>query len=365
MNVPAYSPPLALRNGLAMTLYIASKGRQAWQKTAAQPVPDYQPHVFQGANQVPIFGQLAIPDRPSGTIIATYGITGSLDDQWQLDILGSKAFAQQYALVLFDWRAHGKTAALSPALTSDGIYEGEDFVRIAAQAKALGCPAPYWFVSYSLGGQLVFWAIKAAQAIADWGADLPLDAADIAGGAVICPSLESTRSLRYLTQEVVGRQLEQAIARELKKLAKQIHSYHPAAIDPAALERVHDIWSFDHELVIQGLGFASVEDYYAATSGLYQLPALTKPTLILYAADDPMFDPALIPELQAICAANPAIDLYLTPHGGHVGYLNSPATQGAAGDPDPWWAWNRVLDWIRADGGESSQESEVKTGADS
>lgn len=346
MNFPAYSPPLALRNGLAMTLYIASKGRQTWQKTVSLPEPIYQPHIFQGAGAVPIFGQVAMPDTPRGTIIATYGITGSLEDQWLLSVLGRKAFAQNYALVFFDWRAHGKTAELSPTLPSDGIYEGEDFVRIAAQAKAMGCPAPFWFTSYSLGGQFVFWALNAAQAIADWGPELALTAPEIAGGAVICPSLESNRSLRYLTGEVVGRQLEQAIARELKKLARKIYQYHPQIFDPAALDRLSSIWDFDHELVIQGLGFASVEDYYAVTSGIYQLPHLRKPTLILYAADDPMFDPALVPELQAVCDQNPAIDLYLTPSGGHVGYVNSPAGQRDAGDPDPWWAWNRVLDWI-------------------
>ncbi|MDX2228321.1 MAG: alpha/beta fold hydrolase [Leptolyngbyaceae cyanobacterium bins.349] len=345
MNYPAYTPPIALRNGLAMTLYIATKGRRTWQNTVSHPQPIYQAHVFQGAGNVPIFGQLAIPATPRGTIIATYGITGSLEDQWLLNVLGCKAFAQAYALVFFDWRAHGKTAELSPSLTSDGIYEGEDFVRIAAQAKALGCPAPYWLIGYSLGGQLALWAIKAAQTLPSWGPDLNLAASEIGGGAVICPSLESNRSLRYLTQSLTGRQLEQSIARELKKLAWRIHEHHPQALDPAAIERVHDIWSFDHELVIQGLGFASVEAYYTATSGLYQLPTLQKPTLIIYAADDPMFDPALVAELESMCAANAAIDLLLTPQGGHVGYFNSPAGQRQAQDPDPWWAWNRILDW--------------------
>jgi len=346
MNVPLYSPPLALRSGLAMTLYIASKGRQIWQKTVTLPEPVYQPYIFQGSGGVPLFGQVAIPENACGTIIATYGITGSLQDQWLLSVLGRKAFAQNYALVFFDWRAHGKTAELSPTLTSDGIYEGEDFVRIAAQAKAMGCPAPFWFTSYSLGGQLVFWALKSAQTIADWGADLPLDGAEIAGGAVICPSLDSNRSLRYLTNDVLGRRLEQAIARELKKLILQVHAYHPNTFDSAAIERVHSIWSFDHEMVIQGLGFASVEEYYDATSGIHQLPQIQKPTLILYAANDPMFDPALVDELQSVCAANSAIDLILTPQGGHVGYLNSPSAQKQTGDPDPWWAWNRILDWM-------------------
>ena len=346
MNYPAYSPPLALRNGLAMTLYVASKARQTWQKTINLPEPIYQSQIFQGAGGVPIYGQVAIPANPRGTIVATYGITGSLDDQWLLSVLGCKAFAQGYALVFFDWRAHGKTAELSPALTSDGIYEGEDFVRIAAQAKAIGCPAPFWFTSYSLGGQLALWGINSAPTLPTWGKDVSLDAAEVAGAAVICPVLESNRSLTYLTQSTVGRQLEQAIARELKRLLRQIDTYHPGVFEPAAIERVHSIWSFDHEMVIQTLGFPSVEAYYTATSGLYQLPDLQKPTLILYAADDPMFDPALVDELESVCAENPAIELLLTPHGGHVGYVNSPTGQRQAQDPDPWWAWNRVLEWI-------------------
>jgi predicted alpha/beta-fold hydrolase len=88
-----------------------------------------------------------------------------------------------------------------------------------------------------------------------------------------------------------------------------------------------------------------VDEYYDATSALYILPHLNKPTLILYAADDPMFDPTIIPDLQEICADNPAIDLRVTKQGGHVGYISSRACQRDYQDPDCWWAWNRVLEW--------------------
>jgi uncharacterized protein len=341
-----YSPPWALQNGLAMTLYTALQVSHRWETLTVEPEPLYQPHIFRGAQAVPIFGLVAIPERPKGTIIATYGITGSLDNQWFLKILGRKAFAQGYAVVLFDWRAHGKTAELSPNLTSDGIYEGEDFVRIADQAKLMGCPAPFWFTAYSLGGQLVLWAIKAAQTIATWGNDLSITESELAGGAVICPALDSNRSLTYLEKHSWGKYLEQAIARQLTKLAWQIHTHHPTALDPAAIQRVNSIRTFDHELVIQSLGFVSVEEYYDATSPLHQLPHLSRPTLILYAADDPMFDPTLVPELGAICDKNAAIDLVLTQYGGHVGYLSSAACQRQAKDSDPWWAWNRILDWF-------------------
>jgi predicted alpha/beta-fold hydrolase len=346
MSHLSYSPPWGLRNGLAMTLYTALQVSRRWQQLTAESEPLYQPHVFAGAEGVPIFAKVAIPEHPRGTIVATYGITGSLEDQWFLKLLGRKAFAQGYAIVLFDWRAHGKTAELSPVLTSDGLYEGKDFVHIAAQAKQLGCPALFWFTGFSLGGQLALWGISAAQSLATWGADLGLDASEIAGGAVICPSLDSNRSLTYLVQDAWGRYLEQAITRQLKKLAWRIYQHHPQSLDPKAIDRVNSIWAFDHELVIERLGFSTVEAYYDASSPLHLLPDLKKPTLILYAADDPMFDPAIVPDLQAACAKNSAIDLTLTAYGGHVGYLSSQFCQRQFKDPDPWWAWNRVLEWF-------------------
>jgi hypothetical protein len=335
---------------MAMTIYTSVWGGHNWEKTNSDPEPPYEERVFSGAQEVPIFGWVAIPENPRATIIATYGITGSVDNQWYLKLLGRKAFAQGYAVVLFDWRAHGKTAELSPALTSDGLYEGEDFVRIAEQVKSMGCPRKFWFVGYSLGGQLALWAVKAAQE-----SDKSLES-DIGGAAVVCPSLDSVRSLAYLVKHPVGKYIEAGIARNLKQLAWQIHDTHPGSLDPKAIERANSIWGFDQELVIGRLGFPAVEDYYNATSGLPLLPNLRKPTLIIYAADDPFFDPAIIPELQALCAQNSAIDLLLTPHGGHVGYISSKKGQRQAEDPDIWWAWNRVLQWV----GEGERERIIK-----
>lgn len=343
-----YAPPWHLHNGLLMTIYTAVRLSRKWESATLEPEPTYQEHIFVGANGVPIFGKYAIPENARGTIVGTYGITGDLDNQWFLKILGRKAFAKGYAIVLFDWRAHGKTAELSPALTSDGLYEGEDFIRIASGAKQLGCPAPFWLTGYSLGGQLALWGIKAAEDVDNWGKDLNLSSAEIAGGAVICPSVDSNRSLTYLVKDELGRFLERSIARELKKLARKIAQIHPEAIDAEAVERANSIWGFDNELTIAKLGFASVEEYYDASCPLYFLPHLQKPTLIIYAADDPMFDPTIISDLEKIAKDNQAIDLMLTKYGGHVGYVSSKACQHQFGDRDRWWAWNRFFEWIEA-----------------
>jgi uncharacterized protein len=343
---PPYNPSWFLQNGLMMTVYTALWGKRYWKSTTKDPEPSYHEQIFIGGQGVPIFGLVAIPENAHSTIIGTYGITGELETEWYLRVLGRKAYAQGYAMVLFDWRAHGKTAVLSPTLTSDGLYEGEDFVRIAAAAKAMGCPGKFWFTGFSLGGQLALWAVKVAgEVIREYG-DLELEDGDIGGGMVICPSLDSERSLSYLVTKPFGRFLEAGIAQNLKKLAWKIHDAHPGSLDAAAIERANSIWGFDNELVINRLGFSSVEAYYQASSALQILPQILKPTLILYAADDPLFDPAIIPELEEACDRNSAIDLFLTQYGGHVGYLSSKECQRQVNDSDPWWAWNRVLEWL-------------------
>ncbi|MEL6496571.1 MAG: alpha/beta fold hydrolase [Cyanobacteria bacterium J06623_7] len=335
-----YSPPWFLNNGFVMTLYVAMRSSQIWQETLTEPEPHYQKVVFtQG--EVPLAGWIAIPPNPRGTIVGTYGITGTLDNQWSLKILGRKAYAQNYAVVLFDWRAHGESAKLSSVLSSDGINEGKDFVNIAAESKSLGCPAPFWFTGYSLGGQLALWGIYYSQFLQPDG----LSANDIAGGALICPNLDSNLSLPYLENHPTGKYIERAIAKELQKLLWQIHKYHPQDIDPAAIKRAETIWGFDNELVIPRLGFNSVEDYYHASSPFKFLPKLDKPTLILYAEDDPMFAPEIIPRLKTVCRHNESLDLIATSAGGHVGYVSSSACQQQSGDRDCWWAWNRILDW--------------------
>ncbi|MEM9771309.1 MAG: alpha/beta fold hydrolase, partial [Cyanobacteria bacterium P01_D01_bin.73] len=267
-----------------------------------------------------------------------------------LGLLRRKAYAQGYAVVLFDWRAHGKTGQLSPVLTSDGLNEGKDFIHITAQSQKLGCPAPFFLTAYSLGGQLALWGINYLANFSDWatGELREFDPNDIAGASVICPNLDSTRSLRYLVSKPLGRYVEQRITNGLQEISRELQAAHPGFISDEALDRTDSIWNFDDELVISRLGFDTVEDYYEASKPLPFLPNLTRPTLIIYAADDPLFSPEVIPDLRQACAQNPKIDLLITDHGGHVGHMNSAKGQAIAQDPDPWWSWNRTLDWFNA-----------------
>ncbi|NJN29181.1 MAG: alpha/beta fold hydrolase [Synechococcales cyanobacterium RM1_1_8] len=342
---PPYRPPLLLRRGMPMTLHGALVTSRRWPQTLAEAEPPYQEHYFRGAGGVPLFGWVAIPRAAKATLVATYGITGTIADQAMLRVLGRKAYDQGYAVVLFDWRAHGKSAELSPSLTSDGLQEGPDFIHIAAQAIALGAPPRICLSGYSLGGQLALWGLRAAEdpelrQAAGLASTVPVT------GVVVCPNLDAWRSLNFLMADPWGRYLERAIARGLRQLAEKLLLAHPGSLDPGAIARADSILAFDRELVIGKLGFETVEDYYRATSPLGFMGELRSPYRVIYAADDPLFHPSLVPELAALAKASPALDLMLTRYGGHVGYLSDRATQRRYGDADGWWACHRTLDWM-------------------
>jgi predicted alpha/beta-fold hydrolase len=345
LNKPFFEPPLLLKNGLLMTLNIAFNSSVNWHKNLNLSPLNYQSVVFQGYQNTPIYAQVAIPQNAKSTIIATYGITGDLENQWFLQILAHKAFSQNHAIILFDWRSHGKTAKLSPTLTSDGLYEGKDFVLIAAQAKKMGCPTPFCFMGYSLGGELALWGMNESRFIMDNKNYSDLKESDIKGCAVICPSLDAKKSLLYLMNHPIYKYLEKAITKNLKNLALSLHKYYPKEFDVEVINNINSIWDFDQELVIKKLNFKTVEEYYHATRPLNFLPNLNKSTFILYAQDDPLFCPSILPELINIANQNSMINLWLTTYGGHVGYISSKNCQNSWQDQDQWYAWNRILDW--------------------
>jgi len=234
-------------------------------------------------------------------------------------------------VLIYDWRGHGKTAELSPVPSSDGWREGEDQLQMAAQLVAMGCPDSVALAGLSLGGQLTLWGLKAA---------VEQNSSLVRCGAVLCPNLESNRSLDYLLSTPAGRAIEQTLAKQLREEALKRLERFPDAVKPSAVAQVNSIRTFDQYMVIDYYGFPSVAEYYQKTSGLYLLDAIALPYLVVYAADDPLFDPDLVQELQQRTSCNPYANLILTPQGGHVSHISTPTAE-----EDEFWGLNRLLEF--------------------
>lgn len=333
-SFPPYLPPWYLRNGIVQTLtanyWYGTTWKQwnhrVWWLRGYSPIP-WQEKVFSGADEVPLWGKWACPPQAHGTMIINYGITGNTEDSWYAYLTAYKAYSQGWAILLYDCRGHGKTAALSAVPMSDGWREGSDQVHLAEQLVELGCPKKVVLVGFSLGGQLALWGLKEAT-------QTPL----IQAAVTLAPNLESNRTLNFLERDPFGKLVERKFTKELRTFARKQAQSFPNSLSPNRVERIHSIRSFDREVVIDYYGFATETDYYNQTAGLYLLDQLTLPYLIVYAADDPIFDPSLVPEIKSKVDKNPYGHLLLTNHGGHVSHIGKKNEV-----EDQFWGINRLL----------------------
>ena len=112
------------------------------------------------------------------------------------------------------------------------------------------------------------------------------------------------------------------------------------------VRRWRQVRDYDDRVLAPMWGFASAATYYAASSVALRLPAITLPTLLLYALDDPMVTPEAV--LPFLAAAGPGVQPHITRHGGHCGFADSWRALGRG----ETWASSAALTFMRqlADG---------------
>jgi predicted alpha/beta-fold hydrolase len=98
-------------------------------------------------------------------------------------------------------------------------------------------------------------------------------------------------------------------------------------------------WEFDDAATAPLHGFDGADDYYARSSSAGFIPAITTPTLIIHARDDPFLPAGAIPEGAA--RSNPAVTPVITDHGGHVGFIS-----GSIPGRPRFWAESVIAEWL-------------------
>ena len=166
---------------------------------------------------------------------------------------------------------------------------------------------PRYAVGYSLGGNALL------KYLGEQGAAAPLTAA----AAVSVPFLldngarRLNRGLSRLYQRHLIRLLQNKVLRKV--------ALGRLDAEPRAVLRLRTFYQFDDAVTAPLHGFAGADDYYARSSSRHYLGNIHVPTLILHARDDPFMTPAAIPAGDELA---PAVQLELSAHGGHVGFIS-------------------------------------------
>ena len=93
----------------------------------------------------------------------------------------------------------------------------------------------------------------------------------------------------------------------------------PGLFDRAALLAARDLYAFDNVVTAPLHGYRDTDDYWHRASARHVLDAITVPTLVLNARNDPF-----LPGMYLPATASAAVTLEYPATGGHVGFPTGP-----------------------------------------
>ncbi|MGE3955793.1 MAG: YheT family hydrolase [Vicinamibacterales bacterium] len=329
-----FVPRPALRGGHRMTLF-------GWGRPRRFPrLPPPTERVFAIGPQTRVVAhchwQPNAKDRP--TILALHGLNGSSDSHYMRGI-AEKAWTRGMNVVRLNQRNCGNTEHLSAGLFHSGLTEdARHVVDELSTVDGLGAIA---VAGYSLGGNL---ALKLAG---EYGEQPP---AALLGVAAISPIIEIGECTRAL-ERPQNFAYEWNFVRELKKRMLRKERHWPGLFDLTRLHAIRTVREFDNVFTAPHFGFADAEDYYYRCSAMRIADRIAVPALVITAEDDPFVPPG--PFRSPVLHANPHLDVRITKHGGHCGFIGP-----ASGDDDGYWAETQIVRFALA---QDARKRELRT----
>src|SRR6266850_2974721 len=317
-----FVPRTSLQNGHMMTLF--SWGNPRYFPRLPAPVRRY----FDVDHDARVAADCHWQPEPwkHPTILALHGLNGSRDAHYMRGI-ASKAFERGMNVLRLNQRNCGDTEHLSAGLFHSGLTHDARHV-IEELTTVDGLPA-IAVAGYSLGGNL---ALKLA---AEYGDAPPRQ---LLGVVAVSPIIEIGECVTALERkENVLYQWN--FVKDLKRRMRRKSRYWPGRFDISRLSSIRTVREFDEAYTAPHFGFTGADDYYHRASAMRIIERVRVPALVITSEDDP-FVPCQ-PFRDPKIAANPHIELVISEHGGHCGFVGD-----ASAEDDGYWAERRIVDFV-------------------
>jgi predicted alpha/beta-fold hydrolase len=168
-------------------------------------------------------------------------------------------------------------------------------------------------VGFSLGGNaLLKFLGEEADAGSTW----------FAAAVAVSVPYDLAAGADALERTPMGRFYSRVFIRSLVAKAEAKAALLDGRCDLGRVRRARSFREFDDAATAPIHGFAGADDYYRRSSSASCIDRIRVPTLLLQARDDPFLPAASFPHAQV--AANPDVQAFLTPHGGHLGFVEGP-----------------------------------------
>ncbi len=317
---PSFEPHPLVRGGHAQTLagvYLPSK--------FIMPQALVHQVMLEDGDQIVLH-----EDRPldwhvgQGTCLLLHGLAGSHASGY-MQRCSAKLVARGVRVFRMDLRGCGAGEGLARGTTHCARWaDTAAALKFIAGGASVSTTA---LVGFSLGGTISLnLAIELGNSTCG----------NLVGVLAICPPID-LHAVKSRFMEPLGRPYDRHFVRLLwQRTLKRMEADNGfPRIDPSRRPRL--LGEFDNLITAPLAGYKSGDDYYTRASPGPRLAEVRIPTTILTAADDPVVPVEPLQELPR----NDAVDVVITRHGGHLGYVAR-----RNGDTDRRWMDWRVVEWV-------------------
>ncbi len=280
------------------------------------------------------FIDLAVADTSGPRVLLIHGLEGDLRSHYTSPLLLA-LMADGFCPIFM----HLRGSSGEPNRLARGYHSGASADVAEVLATLAGDPEGPLLaaIGFSLGGNLLLKYLGETER--------PLVASAIAA------------SVPFVLRDAMLR-LNQGLSRLYRShlLVKIKSSYRrkfadrrsPLSVD---LDEIADFDAFDDRITAPLNGFKGAFDYYQRCSSRQFLHAITTPTLIVHALDDPFMYPRTIPYEHEL---GPGVTLELSARGGHMGFI-----AGSIPGRPVFWLERRILRHLRGVVGQSATGARV------
>ena len=310
-SIDDFLPSFGLRSGHMQSLLSSSAWRRrVMRRRSAELCAVEKAWVLDGGDGVRLQGFFsAQKDRPGngpsrGLVVLLHGWEGSVNSNYIL-ANGARLFAAGFDVFRLNFRDHGDTHHLNPGLfhscrLDEVINALSDLQRRDGRSLCLA--------GFSLGGNF---ALRVALNAATTG--LKIDHV-----VSVCPVIDPARAMHAMEQGVgfYERYFERKWTRSLEIKRKSF----PELYADSDWSNVKGLRALTHYLATQFAGFKDADTYFDGYSiAGERLAPLKIPATILTSADDPVVPVADFGQISA----PPQLEVLITRHGGHCGFLKN------------------------------------------
>jgi len=313
----AYSPPPGLDGGHRQTLYASLLRHVEFEYDRRERIetPDHDFLDLDWAH--------AGSDPAPQAAILTHGLEGSAHRSYMRGM--ARAFVRRgWDVCALNLRGCSGTPNRQVATYHSG--KTDDLALVVDHVLDRGCTSVA-LVGFSLGGNLTLKYLGERAAALD----------DRVRGAVALSAPVDLGASADRIDRWSNWHYTQYFLHSLRQKMRVKARQHPDRVSTQRLSRIQTLRGFDDAYTAPLHGFDGAADYYRRASSKPSLSAITVPTLLLNAANDPFLSPSCYP--RTIARNHPRLTLEVPESGGHVGFVSF-------NDRGEYWSERRTMSFL-------------------